>query len=348
MKKIKIINYPWHLAHQYELYKIPNTEWTWLAQHRRNYNETPRGDMIKKFNLKIVPYYEPGKYDIALLHLDQQCFDENLWDRGKGSLYREVNEVIRDIPKIVINHGTPYYPENFQCNIKKENYKNLGYTKKQIGMSKELIDKCKKAIGNNYMVVNSYKAKEQWGFGKVIIHGLDKEEWFDLPKEPRVITVLSPAGLDKYYDRTFLSAIKEELYERDIYFCQITVDVNFKNFKDYREFLGRSLIYVHPMREAPMSRGRTEAMLSGCCILTTPWHDTDRFIENGKNGFIIPRNPKIVCDMIEGLLYDYKTAVKIGQEGKKTAIKEFDGDKYRNKWREFMEYVINDYKNNKK
>ena len=43
----------------------------------------------------------------------------------------------------------------------------------------------------------------------------------------------------------------------------------------------------------------------------------------------------------------YKTAIKIGQEGKKTALKEFNGDRYRKDWREFMEYVINDYKSKK-
>lgn len=344
-KKIRILNYPWHLAHQYCLYKIPNTEWSWVSQHRRQYNEVPRGDMISKFNIKRVPHYEKGKYDIALLHIDQQCFEENLWQRGKGSVYRELNEVIKDIPKIVINHGTPYYPEIFQCNITKENYKALGYTEKQIGMSRELIDKCKEVIGDNYMVVNSHRAKEEWGFGKHIQHGMDKEEWFDLPKEPRVITTLSPAGLDKYYDRSFLAAIREELQERDIQFCQITVDVNFPNFEKYREFIGRSLIYIHPMKEAPMSRGRSEAMLSGCCVITTPWHDADKFIVNGKNGFIMPRNPKTVCDIIENLVYDYKTAIAIGQKGKETAIKEFNGDNYRQTWREFMEYVIEDYAN---
>jgi len=348
MKKIRILNHPWHLAHQYELYKVPDTEWTWLAQYKRQYNEMPRGDMMGKFNINTVPHYESGKYDIALLHVDQQCFDEDIWERGKGSVYRELNSVIKDIPKIVINHGTPYYPENFPCNIKKENYKSLGYTEKQIGMSGQLIDFCKSVVGDNYMIVNSHRAQEEWGFGTAIIHGQDKEEWFDLPKEPRVITTLSPAGLDKYYDRSFLRGIREELEDRDIGFCQITVDVNFKSFKEYREFIGRSLIYIHPMKEAPMSRGRTEAMFSGCCVITTPWHDADKFIVNGVNGLFMPRNPKLVADMIEGLIYDYQTAIKIGQEGKKTAIEKFSGDRYRQDWREFMEYVIDDYKNKHK
>jgi glycosyltransferase involved in cell wall biosynthesis len=345
---IKIFNHPWHIAHQYELCKIPDTKWSWLVNSRRSFNEIPRGDMISKFGIEWVDHYEPGKYDVALLHIDQQCLEDSLWKMGKGSLYRQLNEVITDIPKIVINHGTPYYPEVYPCDITKDNWKDKGYTEGQIGMSSELIDRCKEIVGENWLIVNSYDAKEQWGFGTTIIHGMDKDEWWDLPKEPRVITTLSPAGLDRYYDRAFLAKVKEELEERDIYLCHITVDVKFDYsqhaFDEYRKFIGRSLLYFHPMRQAPMSRGRSEAMLSGCCVLTTPTQDTMRFIKHGENGFIINRNPYETADLIEKLIYDYKTAIKIGQEGKKTAQKEFDGDRYRNTWRNFLEYVINEYK----
>ena len=96
----------------------------------------PRGEMIKRFNVNWVDHYEPGKYDFALIHLDQQCMDEPLWQRGKGSLFRELNEVITDIPKIVINHGTPYYPEKFPAK------NDLG--EDCDGLSKVLIDRFKK------------------------------------------------------------------------------------------------------------------------------------------------------------------------------------------------------------
>ncbi len=100
---------------------------------------------------------------------------------------------------------------------------------------------------------------------------MDPDEWFDLPKEPRVVTMISPGGLDKYYDRAFFMAIREELAERDIYHCHITVDWRAKDWEEYRVLLGRSLIYLNPTKESPMPRARTEAMFSGCCVLTTPW-----------------------------------------------------------------------------
>lgn len=346
MSKIKIFNYVWHVSHQAELFRIPNTEWSWLLQHRRQFGEAPRGDLISKYGVKLVPHYEKGLYDFALLHLDQQCFEDSLWERGKGSLFREVNDVVKDIPKIVIMHGTPYYPESFDCDITEDNYKEFGFIKDQIGMSSKLINKFKEVTKEMAGIVfNSHTAKKQWGFENdlraiTIWHGMEKEDWLDLPKEPRVVTMISPAGLDRYYDRIFLRGIKEALQERDIEHCHITVDASFRNFEEYRNFLGRSLIYINPTRESPMPRSRTEAMFSGCCVLTTPHQDANTFIENGVNGILIPRNPQVVADLVEGLIYDYKQAINLGQKGKQTAIEKFSGERFRQNWLDFISKVI--------
>lgn len=88
-----------------------------------------------------------------------------------------------------------------------------------------------------------------------------------------------------------------------------------------------------------MPRARAEAMLSGCCVLTTPHQDADMFIESGENGIIVPRNPKFVADLIESLIYDYKKAVKIGQKGKETALKEFTLDKFHKEWGKVIKQV---------
>ena len=338
MEKVKIFNYPWHIAHQYELVRIPNTQWTWLTQHRRGYSAFPRGDFVKELGVEYTPHYEEGKYDLALLHLDQQCFEPGIWDRGKGSLFNQVNSVIKDVPKIVLMHGTPYYPESFDSDITEENYKEKGYTEDQIGMSSKLIEKYQEVVKEfSVLIFNSHKARKQWGMENddraiTIWHGMDEKEWFDLPKEPRVVTFVSPAGLDRYYDRTFLRAVKDLLAERDIEHCHIGADVNFKNWTEYRNFLGRSLVYFNPTKESPMPRARTEAMFSGCCVITTPHQDADMFIESGENGIIVPRNPKFVVDLVESLIYDYKKAIKIGQKGKETAIKNFSLDKFHREW----------------
>jgi len=96
-----------------------------------------------------------------------------------------------------------------------------------------------------------------------------------------------------------------------------------------------------------MPRARTEAMLSGCCVVTTPHQDADTFIEHGKNGFLIPREPQKVADLIEGLIMDYKTAIKVGQAGKETAKKLFTYDRYRKQWLEVFNVAINRFYENK-
>jgi len=344
MREIRIFNHSWHLAHQYELAKIPETRWTWLEQCRRPYSKGVRGDFAKKFNIDRVPFYEKGKYDLALLHLDQQCLVEQLWLAGKGSLYRELNEVITDIPKIVIMHGTPYYPEEFFCDITKENHEKMGYTEDQVGMSSKLIEECKKIIGNNVMVTNSKTAAKQWSHGIPIWHGLDRDEWRDLPKEPRAVTFVSPGGLDRYYDRLFLNTVKEKLQDTDTIHCHIAVDTVFKRWDDYRNFLGRSLIYFNPTRQSPMPRARTEAMFSGCCVISTANQDAETFLKNGENAIITRRNPDYVAKVIQGLIKNYGEAIRIGQNGKKTAYELFDGERYRKQWRKLMEDIISYHK----
>jgi len=348
MKEIKVFNMPWHLSHQHDLCKLLNVKWYWLVNHRRSFDTMPRGPQ-EDYGFEWVAQYEKGEYDVALLHIDQQCLEPKLWEIGKGSLFREVNSVIKDIPKILIMHGTPYYPEMFSSDITTENYEALGFTKDQVGMSSKLIKKFKEVTKDiDFFIFNSHAARKQWGFdgnpkAKTIWHGLDPEEWRDLSKEPRVVTMISPGGLPKYYDRNFLRAVREELWERNIVHCHITVDARFRNWDEYREFLGRSLIYFNPTRQSPMPRARTEAMLSGCCVVTTLNQDADQFIEDGVNGYRALRNPVFVADLIEGLIGSYGKAIEVGQKGKETAKKIFSGERYRKEWRDVLEKVIVNY-----
>lgn len=321
VKKLRGFNHPWHLAHQYELSKFPFVDWRYLVQYKRPYSTGSRGDYMAN---KWVTHYEPGEYDFALLHLDQQCIEPALMERGKGTLYVQLNKLIQDIPKIVLMHGTPYYPEKFSRD--------------------EIIEKVRNLVGDNTMVVNSNQAAKDFGFGTPIIHGLDPDEWWDLPKEPRSVTFVSPGGLDKYYDRQFFEAIRDELLERGIYHCHISVSWKATDrvgdpWDNYREFLGRSLIYISPMKDSPMPRARTEAMLSGCCVITTPWQDADTFIEDGVNGFICPRNPKWVADKVEWLMAHYEKAVEIGQAGRETAKEIFSVERYQADWKRLLEEV---------
>jgi glycosyltransferase involved in cell wall biosynthesis len=127
-----------------------------------------------------------------------------------------------------------------------------------------------------------------------------------------------------------LTAIKGAVSEKSgITLVHITVNYEPRDWDDYREFLGSSLLYVNPTLDSPMPRSRTEAMLSGCCVLSSRYHGAEDFIEQGKNGFILPDNPLSYAEAIHMLMNEgYKEAVEIGQRGKEIATKLFNIDRY--------------------
>jgi hypothetical protein len=318
----KVLDVQWHIGHQYEMLKFPFVEWSWLAQYkRRTYARHLRGDLADSF--KVALYYERGYYDLAILHLDQECLSPSEWNRGKGVVYRDMNQVIDDIPKVVIMHGSPHNPEAG------EPHNNPAWLK----------NKLREVVGSNYLVVNSHQAAAEWEIGTPIIHGLDANEWFDLPKRPRVVTTLSAGGMDSYYDRSFLDEVRRLLRNNDILHCQIGKDFIPRNWTQYREFLGSSLVYFNPTFASPMPRSRTEAMFSGCCVVTTPHHDATTFIEHAANGFLVDRDPRQVALLLEQLISAPAVAIAVGQNGKRTAHEKFGWARFAKDWEHVLESV---------
>jgi hypothetical protein len=336
MEKIKVFSVPWHQAHQSELLKIDWIDWTYCINHIRKFDARTRP--IPK-HLKWVPYYEPGKYDLAILHVDQQCLIPSL---GKAQLFRQLASQITDIPIIVINHGTPVYPEMFMQMCVAD-----GYPANEDSAIKWARDKMfhlmKEYPNIVATVVNSHQAKEQWGGGEAIIHGLDKEEWLDKTKDPRVATFISAAGIgDKYYGRILFQETRDILKSKyGMEIIWIAQDAMFNSFEDYKEFMSHTLIYFNPTLASPMPRTRTEAMFSGSCLVTTRHQDVESFIEDGVNGYICKDNPEDAADKIAYAMEHYKETVAIGQRGKETAMKIFSAERFRNDWKNLVEKVLN-------
>lgn len=334
-----------HAGHQYEMLKLAKRghKFSYLENNVRRwskYSSRPEPTTwLTEEQFEWVTYYQPGKYDLAILHVDQQHTDPNI---GKGQLYRQLNQVIQDIPKIVINHGTPMWDDFYteEMVINGGEIHTIKGLKKLTGM--------KEMIGDNFMVVNSYEAVGRWGWGYPLIHGLDKSEWYDLPKEPRVVLSLSPAGLDKYYNRELITAIKGAVKERsgiDIFHVNVNIEFKEDNWTQYREFIGSSLINISPYRDSPMPRSRTEAMLSGACILSSKNHGAEDFIEHGVDGFIVPDNPRSYAEAIHLLINEnYRQALAIGQRGKIKAQRLFNNERYLDD----LEFIINEVANGRK
>jgi len=330
MQRLNVFGVVNHLGNQYEMLKMAKKypiKFHYLENNVRRwsrYSARPEPTTwLNNDEFEWVTHYEPSKYDLAILHVDQQHTDPRI---GKGWLYEDLNELIQDIPKMVINHGTPmwddYYTEDVVING------GDVYTHKGLVKLKGMKEK----IGDNFMVVNSYESVDRWGWGYPLIHGMETDEWWDLPKEPRVVLSLSPGGLDKYYNRELITAIKGAVRERtglDVMHIQVNLKFEQDNHFQYRDYIGRSLINISPYKDSPMPRSRTEAMLSGSCVLSSRYHGAEDFIEHGVDGFIVPDNPLSYANAIHHLINgSYQDAIDIGRRGKLKAQAIFNLDRY--------------------
>jgi glycosyltransferase involved in cell wall biosynthesis len=321
----KIFDYCWHMPHQFDMINAlrDHCRFDYCLNNRKHWDRSQRPIPD---GLKFVLHYERGLYDFAIFHIDQRIYFS---DDQQLKIYKELNDYIDDIPKIVINHGSPVFPEAFE---------QLNPLPPVQEMESTVISFVRSLIGTNTMVVNSHTASsdKEWGFGKPIIHGLDPNDWWDLPKELRVFTALPVQDLATYYNRECLKATGELLFYQYGYLLKVAKynAPAFKSFDNYRNYLGRSLVYLDTSTRTPMNRARTEAFLSGCCVVQVEGaHDIDRWAKNGENMILVPNDPNRIAALIADLLGNrYEEALQIGQNGKKMAAALFNQERYRNDW----------------
>jgi len=343
-KKLKIVATTWHVMHWFDFFNalkddahfflIDNPAKEWRREEYLASRPIPN-------NVTFVPYYEKGKYDFAILNVDQQCINPKL---GKSQVVMDLNAEIQDIPKIFINHATPVYPEFVS---------EPDMTKEQ---EEEIVrNKIKQIVGDNLMVVNSYKAVEEWGsqFRNVvpIWHGISADEWFPLPKEPRVATAVSAGGCDEYYNRMIMNKVSTDLPIQNghiLWWAKrntsklFRMGDTFTKRENYQKFLGKSLLYLDLTYRTPMNRGRTEAMLSGCCVVQIEGaHDLEKFAVHNENMIIVPNNMEIILTTLNVLLEsEYEKCVEIGKNARKTAMKLFNREQYRKSWLDLINNKI--------
>lgn len=336
--KIKVFDMCWHIPHQWDMINALSNdcEFTYCLNVKRQWDKTQRP---LPENLNFVTHYDAGTYDVAILHIDQQVI---VSDHQKRLIYDQFNSVITDIPKIVINHGTPVFPEVIF--MAPEEF-DSSMSQEEIGEA--CIEIVQELIGDNTMVVNSYRAagESEWGFGIPIIHGLNPAEWWDLPKEPRAFTALSSYGFDAYYNRKCMIEAHDELlnnYGHTLNYANLNVSTNHSP-EAYKEFLGKSLLYIDTSYRTPMNRARTEAFLSGCCVVQVEGaHDLERWAKPGENIILVKNDPKEIARLIADFLENrYREAIAIGQRGKEMAIREFSPERYRVDWLSLFSRVMN-------
>ena len=95
--------------------------------------------------------------------------------------------------------------------------------------------------------------------------------------------------------------------------------------------LASSLVYFSPTRRGPMPGSRTEAMLSGCCVVSVPGHDWEHHVQDGVNGFIV-RDYKEARGVLKDLLAQPRLAYEVGQAGRALARSRFEHKRFVNQW----------------
>jgi hypothetical protein len=300
MRRLRILKYPWHTAHDYELAKLPH-DFYYLTNTYRVWETSVRS---LPDNINWVASQREIETDLAILHVDQWSFLEP----AKRFLFLTCRDSYPGL-KIVINHG---------CN---------------------LVDGCSSAVmaelvKDCFMVCNSSTAQRLWGIprSRFIRHGMSPEEWPSTDYARHEVIVVQQYS---HLHAEFRNNKGIERAERFVPIRWVGRDIKFNSFNKYRHFLQSSSIYFNPSYASPNPRARTEAMLTGLAIVTTNSNGEEEYIQNGVNGFCSNDFDELI-DFLLYLLEHPQEARRLGQAGRRTAQEVFHIDRFVQQWEELL------------
>lgn len=317
---LQILDYPWHQVHSYRLHALP-AEFTYLMTRPLLWNIAQRPIPDNWLGGLEPQDVQATDYHLALMHLDQWC-------DGRHNLralpYRIMNIIARNIPRVIIMHGTPDNEQNRQAILR--------------------------LIGDLPVVCNSSEAARAWDSGeqredcyglpqfRAIIHGYTVREFNGHNNDRQGIITICSGGR---WSRLYHGIPMLERLIRDIPIAWYGPSGNrewLKDYRAYRDLLEHSLVYFSPTRHAPMPGSRTEAMLSGCCIVTVPGNDVEQYITHGQTGLVV-NNYEQARDTLRALLQSPDTAMEIGQRGREAARKYFAHGRFVKDWLSLLEEI---------
>ncbi|MCL1889251.1 MAG: glycosyltransferase [Desulfovibrionaceae bacterium] len=349
-KRLRILSFHWHTAHQYELFKLPHDFFLVHgvgapASQKWNIELRPAPDNIRFISHRGL---DPRDYDLAIVPFDENVLAPQYCN---GVLHPRWGELFLwflhnvPLPKIGICHGTPLFYGQWDITYAKPDLMRVIEAERL-----RLVE----AVKDFTVVCNSHQAEREWGFARstVIWHGFDpmefpprdresfgcltleqetmrakpfyngffihRETCVDLPEAhtPHHIKVPSPRNGD----------LKGNLYAR-------------AKFRNYVDELRKYAVYFNPTVRSCMPRTRGEAMLCGLVPVSLLNHDADMFIKNGVNGFI-GSCPRELREHITFCLERPAAAWKIGLEARKSACALFSLDRYLAEWQTLLQAAI--------
>jgi len=303
-QRYRILKYPWHTPHDYELAKIPH-DFYYLTNTPRAWATSQRPVPP---SVHWVPNLDHLPTDVMILHLDQWA----PFELSKRFLFLRFRDSYPG-PKIVINHG---------CNMVD-------------GCSREVIADL---VSGCTMVSNSITAHETWNIpgSRFIRHGMSPEEWPPTDYARHEVVIVQAYGR---IHQEYRNVSGVELIEKTVPVTWVGRDRKFNTYNKYRHFLQSSSIFLQPSFASPNPRSRTEAMLTGLAIVTTNSHGEDEYIENGVNGYA-SNDIDELSEFLGYLLANPDQVRKIGRAGRETAQTWFHIDRFAEQWNQLLTEVV--------
>lgn len=341
-RKLRVLTYRWHVAHQYELYKLGHdfdlvADLPTLLTNRWDLRQRPLPENASFIGKASV---RPADYDLAIVHFDENVLSPENSNGVLGPYWGHAFRYLMGqagVPKIAVCHGTPQFHGQY----------TPGYDKPDLlqviePARRKLVDYLKDTL----VICNSHQAQAEWGFrrSRVIWHGFDPLEFPPATYEKGILSPLGPAVTARphyrghaLYRKVFVDFPAEHapstlsvpdpspLYAGNAFAIW--------KFRNYVDEIRRYSVYFNPTLRSPMPRARGEAMMCGLVTVSADNHDVDRFVRNGVNGF----RSNDAGELREQLLFlcrNPDAARRMGMEARRTALKAFHVDRYLEEWRE--------------
>lgn len=298
---MRILDFKFHIGYQYELSKLGHK---FDLAFSSVYGEWDSRMRPLPGNVSCIDEFDIKKYDLAIAHNNKQF-----------QLLKRY-----DIPKVIIVHSTFRGGEN-DLNLKKED------------------------LSNCYVVFNSIRDSEIWDLKnvpqKVIWHGFDPSEW---KINEGIINKVLVVGryIKPRSNITGYNLLKKVLKDIDYTVVGNNPEFNTKtaeSFDQLKNYYRDYAVFFNSSVESPMPRARAEAMMSAMPIVTTDLYDTERFIEDGVNGFK-SNNAELLKEYLLLLLFDVNRRKELGNNARETAIKYFHIHRFLSEWREVIETLL--------
>jgi glycosyltransferase involved in cell wall biosynthesis len=347
-KTLRILTYRWHVAHQYELYKLGHhfslvNDLDTPLTNGWDFGVRPLPDNTHFISHKSI---RESDFDLAILHFDENVLSpENtngVLGPEWGAAFRWFMEHVR-LPKVAICHGTPQFYGQY----------NPGYDKPDL---MEVIERARRKLveylGDTLVICNSHQAQGEWGFrrSRVIWHGFDPTELPPATYERGILSPMGPLVLSRPHYRGYVlykkvfadfpaEFLPSSLFVPDpspLYHRNQFATWKYRNYVDE---IRRYSVYFNPTLRSPMPRARGEPMMCGVVTVSAKNHDVDMFIKNGINGFYADE-PAELKEQLLFLLRNPVAAREIGAAGRRTALETFNIDRYLGDWRNVIQSLV--------